>query len=184
MFGKAMIFELTLLLVAWILSWFFSIPLWGEIVWDWMGVLVGLSSTLPMFSLFFWLLQSKWEPCQEIRQMMDEAVLPIFKDFSILQIALLSIAAGISEEVLFRAVIQGGLQSALGIPIAIMISSFLFGICHALTRFYLVLATIMGVYLSLVWMSTGQLLGPIITHTVYDFVVLIWYLCLGVKPNY
>lgn len=184
MFGKAMIFELTLLLVAWILSWLFSIPLWGEGIWNWYGMIVGITSTLPMLSLFFWLLQSKWEPCREIRKIMDDAVLPIFKDFSIFQIALLSFAAGISEEVLFRAIIQGGLQSILGIPIAITLSAFLFGICHALTRFYLVLATIMGVYLSIVWMSTGQLLSPIVTHAVYDFIVLIWYLRLGVKPNY
>ena len=160
MFSKAMIFELTLLLVGWILSWFFSIPLWGGSSWDWIGFIVGLTSTLPMLSLFFWLLQSNWEPCKEIRHMMDEAVLPMFKDFTILQIALLSIAAGVSEEVLFRAV------------------------CHALTKFYLILATIMGIYLSLVWMSTGQLLSPIITHAVYDFIVLIWYLRLRVSPNY
>jgi membrane protease YdiL (CAAX protease family) len=176
MFGKAMIFELTLLLVAWIVSWLFSIPLWGNGGWDKIGIIVGLTSILPMLSLFFWLLQSKWEPCQEIRQMMDEAVLPIFKGFSILQIASLSIVAGISEEVLFRAIIQGGLQSATGIPIAIAISAILFGICHALTKFYFILATIMGIYLSLVWMSTSQLLSPIITHAVYDFIVLVWYL--------
>ena len=171
-----MIFEHTLLLVAWTLSWLFSIPLWGTGVWDWMGIVIGLTSILPMLSLFFWLLQSKWEPCREIRQMMDEAVLPLFKDFSILQIALLSIAAGISEEVLFRAVIQAGLQSAIGIPVAVAFSAILFGVCHALTKFYFILATIMGIYLSLVWMSTDQLLSPIITHAVYDFIVLIWYL--------
>ncbi len=115
--------------------------------------------------------------------MMDEAVLPLFKDFTILQIALLSIAAGISEEVLFRAVIQGGLQSASGTPIAVAISALLFGLCHALTKFYFILATLMGVYLSLVWMSTSQLLSPMIAHALYDFIVLVWYLRLRVKPN-
>ncbi|MDC0325509.1 CPBP family intramembrane metalloprotease, partial [bacterium] len=94
------------------------------------------------------------------------------------------ITAGIGEEVLFRAVIQGGLQSTLGIPVAIAISAFIFGVCHALTRFYLILATIMGIYLSLVWISTGQLLGPIITHAVYDFIVLVWYFRLRVSPTY
>ena len=113
MFGKAIIFELMLLLFAWLAAWLFSIPLWGEDKWNWIGAAVGITSTLPMVSMFFWLLQSKWEPNRKICQMMDEAVLPLFKDFTILQIALLSIAAGISEEVLFRAVIQGGLQSSL-----------------------------------------------------------------------
>ena len=141
MFGKAIIFELILLLFAWLVAWLFSIPLWGEDKWNWLGFALGITSTLPMLSMFFWLLQSKWEPNRKISQMMDEAVLPLFKDFTILQIALLSIAAGISEEVLFRAVIQGGLQSALGMPIAVAISALLFGVCHALTKFYFVLAT-------------------------------------------
>ena len=183
MFVKAIIFELLLLLLAWLVAWFFSIPLWGEANWDWVGFGVGISSTLPMLSMFFWLLQSKWEPNRKIIQMMDEAVLPLFKDFTIFQIALLSIAAGISEEVLFRGVIQGGLQSASGLPIAVAISALLFGVCHALTKFYFILATLMGVYFSLVWMSTSQLLSPMIAHALYDFIVLVWYLRLRVKPN-
>ena len=101
MFGKAIIFELLLLLFAWLVAWLFSIPLWGEDKWNWLGFALGITSTLPMLSMFFWLLQSKWEPNRKISQMMDEAVLPLFRDFTILQIALLSIAAGISEEVLF-----------------------------------------------------------------------------------
>ena len=128
MFGKAIIFELLLLLFAWLVAWLFSIPLWGEDKWNWLGFALGITSTLPMLSMFFWLLQSKWEPNRKISQMMDEAVLPLFRDFTILQIALLSIAAGISEEVLFRAVIQGGLQSASGTPIAVAISALLFGV--------------------------------------------------------
>ena len=183
MFGKAIIFELMLLLFAWLAAWLFSIPLWGEDKWNWVGVAVGITSTLPMLSMFFWLLQSKWEPNRKICQMMDEAVLPLFKDFTILQIALLSIAAGISEEVLFRAVIQGGLQSVSGMPLALAISALLFGLCHALTKFYFMLATLMGVYLSLVWISTSQLLSPMIAHALYDFIVLVWYLRLRVKPN-
>ncbi len=184
MFAKAMIFELSLLLVAWVVAWFFSIPFWGSGSWDWMGVLVGLTSTLPMLSIFFWLLQSKWDACVEIRKMMDQAILPLFKGFSVTQIALLSITAGISEEVLFRAVIQGGIQAAAGLPLAIFVSAFLFGLCHALTRFYFILASLIGVYLSMVWMATDQLLSPIITHAVYDFIVLHWYLRLRVSPNY
>lgn len=183
MFGKAIIFELMLLLLAWLSAWLFSIPLWGEDKWNWVGVAVGITSTLPMLSMFFLLMQSKWEPSRKIIQMMDEAVLPLFKDFTILQIAILSIAAGISEEVLFRAVIQGGLQSASGLPIAVVISALLFGVCHALTKFYFVLATLIGVYLSLVWISTSQLISPMIAHALYDFIVLVWYLRLRVKPN-
>ena len=33
----------------------------------------------------------------------------------------------------------------------------------------------MGLYLSLVWMASGQLISPIITHAAYDLLALGWY---------
>lgn len=176
MFLRIVFFESSLLLVAWVLGWFLGVPLFDIQRWNWKGLAIGLTSTLPLISMFFWLLQSKWEPCQNIRRIMDAVIRPMFQGFSILQLLILSLVAGISEEILFRGVIQGGTQISMGTPAAILLSAVLFGACHALTPFYFVLATFMGVYMSVVWLATGQLLAPIITHAVYDFLVLVWYL--------
>jgi len=176
MFLRIVFFESTLLLVAWVLGWLLGVPLFDVHTWNWKGLAVGLSSTLPLISMFFWLLQSQWEPCQNIRRIMDVVIRPMFQEFTILQLLVISLVAGISEEILFRGVIQGGAQTSMGAPAAIVLSAVLFGACHALTPFYFVLATFMGVYMSVVWMATGQLLAPIITHAVYDFLVLVWYL--------
>lgn len=176
MFLRIVFFESSLLLVAWVLGWFLGVPLFDIQKWNWKGLAIGLTSTLPLISMFFWLLQSKWEPCQNIRRIMDAVIRPMFQGFSILQLLILSLVAGISEEILFRGVIQGGTQISMGTPAAILLSAVLFGACHALTPFYFVLATFMGVYMSVVWLATGQLLAPIITHAVYDFLVLVWYL--------
>lgn len=176
MFLRIVFFESSLLLVAWVLGWFLGVPLFDIQRWNWKGLAIGLTSTLPLISMFFWLLQSKWEPCQNIRRIMDAVIRPMFQGFSILQLLILSLVAGISEEILFRGVIQGGTQISMGTPAAILLSAVLFGACHALTLFYFVLATFMGVYMSVVWLATGQLLAPIITHAVYDFLVLVWYL--------
>ena len=176
MFLRIVLFESSLLLVALVLGWLFDVPLLDIQAWSWKGLSVGLTSVLPLISLFFWLLQSQWEPCQNIRRIMNMVVKPMFEGFSILQLLIISMIAGISEEILFRGVIQGGLQALMGVPGAILLSAVLFGACHALTPFYFVLATLMGVYMSLVWLATGEILAPIITHAVYDFLVLIWYL--------
>ena len=36
------------------------------------------------------------------------------------------------------------------------------------------IAGLIGLYLGWLWMATGNLLVPIVTHTVYDFVVLVY----------
>src|SRR5262249_54526611 len=57
-------------------------------------------------------------------------------------------------------------------------ASVLFGLLHAVTPTYAVLATLMGGYLGGLWMATGNILAPIIVHALYDFVVL-YYLLAG-----
>lgn len=179
MFLRIVLFESSLLLVAWVLAWFLDTSFLDLHRWSWKGLAVGLTSTLPLISMFFWLLQSKWEPCQNIRRIMDVFIRPIFQQFTVLQLLVISIVAGISEEILFRGVIEGGAKSSIGTVAAILLSAVIFGACHALTKFYFVLATFMGVYMSVVWMATGQLLAPIVTHAVYDFLILLWYLKFG-----
>ena len=101
--------------------------------------------------------------------------MPLLGEVTFFQIILLSALAGMGEEVLFRGVIEGGLTSIVGRWPAMMIAALLFGLCHALTPLYFFLATMMGLYLSLVWMASGQLISPIITHAAYDLLALGWY---------
>ncbi|MEI6785094.1 MAG: CPBP family glutamic-type intramembrane protease [Verrucomicrobiota bacterium] len=43
-------------------------------------------------------------------------------------------------------------------------------------RTYAIVAALLGVYLGLLWMWTGNLLTPMITHAVYDFATLVYFL--------
>jgi len=47
-------------------------------------------------------------------------------------------------------------------------TSLAFGLLHALTPAYFVLAALMGAYLGWLQMETGNLLVPIIVHWLYD----------------
>ncbi len=80
------------------------------------------------------------------------------------EILLLSAAAGVGEEVLFRGVLQG--------VAGIWIPSIVFGLLHALTPTYFILATGIGVYLGYLQAGTGNLLAPILVHSIYDAVAL------------
>lgn len=79
-------------------------------------------------------------------------------------IMLLSAAAGIGEELFFR----GMLQSYIGVVAAAVV----FGLLHALTPAYFVLATVIGIYFGFVYESTNNLLIPMVGHAVYDIFAL------------
>jgi membrane protease YdiL (CAAX protease family) len=94
---------------------------------------------------------------------------------------ILSLAAGVAEETLFRDAIQGGLAERVGPIFAILLASALFGASHMLTWTYGILAALIGVYLGVLYILTGNLLAPMITHALYDAVFLVW--SLKVRPS-
>jgi membrane protease YdiL (CAAX protease family) len=76
----------------------------------------------------------------------------------------ISACAGLGEEILFR----GLLQSVVGI----LPSALVFGLLHALTPFYFLFATAIGLYFSFLLTISGNLLVPIVAHAVYDLFAL------------
>lgn len=76
----------------------------------------------------------------------------------------ISLWAGLAEELLFR----GLLQQLWGVTAA----SLIFGLLHALTFGYFLLATAMGFFLGGLLHSTGNLLVPVAVHALYDIFAL------------
>ncbi len=175
-FFIACVFEGGLLLVAWIVAALTATPLFADFHWDGMDALKGIAAALPPALFFVWSMNSDWRPLHRIHQALEEFARPIFGDFSIPQLLAVSLIAGIGEEVLFRSVIQGGLSSAAGAIVALVIASVLFGIVHLVTVGYAVGAAVMGGYLGWIWLQGGNLLIPIVTHAVYDFIALAWFI--------
>jgi membrane protease YdiL (CAAX protease family) len=56
-----------------------------------------------------------------------------------------------------------------------------FGLAHALTVTYAVLAALVGGYLGWLHLASGNLLVPVLAHALYDFIAL--RLLLRVKPT-
>jgi membrane protease YdiL (CAAX protease family) len=73
---------------------------------------------------------------------------------------------------LFRGFLQAWLETMLGSLGGLLVASFLFGAAHPITAGYVVIATLMGGYLGWLWQASGNLLVPIVTHALYDLVVL------------
>ena len=104
--------------------------------------------------------------------------MPLFRQATLTQLAVISLMAGLGEELLFRGVIQGKITQVVGGPagnwVGAIVAALLFGLAHSVSLTYAILAALIGLYLSWTWLATGNLLVPIAAHTVYDFVALVY----------
>jgi membrane protease YdiL (CAAX protease family) len=140
-------------------------------------LLYGSFAAIPMM-LVFGLLQlvERFSPVAEIRRVLDELLVPFLRGSTFLERLGLCAAAGLGEELLFRGLIQSWLTAALGPVPGLLLGGLLFGLAHPITRLYVVLATLFGVYLGWVWIASGNLLVPVVAHGLYDLAALEWLL--------
>lgn len=138
----------------------------------------GLLAACPML-LGLWLsVRFPIGPLAPLARLVRERIAPLFRETTVWQLALISVVAGIGEELLFRGLLQEGLARLIGPPagvgIAILLAGLLFGAVHWLSTTYAVLAAGIGIYLGWLFWITGNLAAPIATHAVYDFVALVY----------
>jgi membrane protease YdiL (CAAX protease family) len=84
--------------------------------------------------------------------------------------ALLSLNAGVVEELVFRLAVPALLYGAFGsAAIALISSALLFGALHAYQGVIGVLGTtLVGAFLLLLYVATGSILAPIVVHVLID----------------
>jgi uncharacterized protein len=170
------LFEGGLSVLALLLGWLFGQPPLTAVAIDLAGFGLGVAASLPMLAGF---VLANWLPLPAFLRLLrvfDEFGRPFFARYTVLDLAVLSLAAGIGEELLFRGVVQAVLDRWWGTWAALPVASLLFGLLHALTPTYAVLATLAGLYLGGVWLLTGNLLVVIVAHAIYDFIALVYLL--------
>jgi len=169
-------FELLLAVLALAWSWIFHRPTLSDIHWSLDGVVVGVAAAIPPLAFFVWTLNSNLRLWSHHRDLLESLLRPLFGNWSVPQLFTISLIAGISEEAFFRGAIQGSLGDRVNVILAVVVASGLFGACHLLTWTYAIIAAFIGAYLGLLWLWTGTLLTPMITHAVYDFAALVYFL--------
>jgi membrane protease YdiL (CAAX protease family) len=170
----AVLVEGGLFVLATLLGWALGQSPMQYFGWDGADALRGVAAALPPVALFAVLQRWPVGPLARIRRFSEQVIRPILAPCSVLDLLGISVLAGLGEEMLFRGVLQASLAHWLDAGLALAVASLLFGLMHAITLTYALLATLMGAYLGAVWVYTGNLLVVIITHALYDFVVLLW----------
>jgi membrane protease YdiL (CAAX protease family) len=123
------------------------------------ALLVLIASVGPV-SRLGWVQRAMTSITGRLQKMLGPTMLAL----TTMDIVLLSTAAGIAEEMFFR----GLLQSYIGI----IGSAAVFGLLHALTPAYFVMATAIGLYFGFLYETSGNLLIPMAGHAVYDVFAL------------
>ena len=147
------------------------------------GILYGCLAGIPIILSIELIRRIPWEPIQELERLTDDGMIKALLELRPSELIVISICAGIGEELLFRGwllywLAEGaGSSSASPSPVALgaalVVSSLVFGLFHPITRLYVVLASIMGLYFGALVIYTENLLVPIAAHATYDAVQLI-----------
>lgn len=177
--------EMTLALISLLLGWWSGV----NVVQPFLGrslsadLIVGFLATLPLLGGMLLVDRSRLAPFRQLRDVVDRLILPVLNGASVWMLALISLAAGLGEELLFRGLIQQGLTQGwliqgwsreLGLVVAWLVAGGLFGLAHAITRAYFGLAVVAGLYLGFLYWYFESLLIPIACHALYDFCALLY----------
>lgn len=144
------------------------------------AVAVGLMAAIPLFVALRIFDALPFAPLQRLRELVRDLLNQWLGGSSHWQLALVALSAGAGEEVLFRGLIQAGLERWIGPPwgvgVGLVVASLLFGVCHWLSTTYALLAMAAGLYFGLLMIATESLWTPLVAHAVYDFIALVYLL--------
>lgn len=138
------------------------------------AILLGLLATLPMLLALVAVLSVRWAPLVRLRRDSLRLAGDLLQGAGMVPLLLVSLAAGLGEEVLFRGALQPLLEGWLGPWGGVAGAAALFGLAHPISREYVILALLIGLYLGGLTLWAGNLVPAIVAHAAYDFVALCW----------
>ena len=191
-------FELSIGLIGLLVAWVVHmdarayLPSLEQLDWWATGwqVFIGAVASVPMLIVITLLMKLDHEPIQAIKRLSDDPTMKSLLSLSYPELLVLSLCAGIGEELAFRGCLLPWMTAiedpnativnpydvgdpfSDAIPIvlvsAVVFSSILFGLLHPITKLYVVVAAIMGVYFAVLMILTNSLIVPIVAHAAYD----------------
>lgn len=155
-----------LVLVALLLAAALGLHPLDAIHWNLADVGWGVLAILPMLALYLVL--------GDLRELVVNMLGGPLSRMYWYDLMLIAALAGFGEELLFRGVLQPWLAQ-INETFGLIATNILFGLAHAITPVYVLFATGVGFYMS--WLADHpggrNLLRPILTHAVYDWIALV-----------
>lgn len=168
-------FESSLVVLAYGVGWLWNVDPMADFRFSWEPMLWGLAGTLPLYGLFLLSYRIPLGGLRPIKRLLIERLGPFLGACHWWELLYLGLLAGLTEEILFRGVLQPLAESRWGWAAGIAFSNFLFAMAHFVTPLYAVLAGLTGLYLGLSLDFGGgrNLLTPVFIHALYDFLAFL-----------
>ena len=176
---NVLVVEVVLAAVGLVVGWWIGTPILENTRVDLPAGVLALAATLPLVAFVFWGMRSKGARLPEL---VRETIVPLFASCSLLEILLISIMAGIGEEVFFRGFLQGSLGRVVNPWIALALVSTLFGLAHYVSLGYAIFAGLAGVYMGALLLLTGNLFVAMAVHALFDFAALAFISRMTLSP--
>ena len=154
------------------LSILLNAPLRPHLQFNINDIFLGVIATIPLAIFLVWFSRTKIPLFADFRQSQIEFFADSNFKFTRSRIIIMSLAAGFGEEILFRGFLQVWLSQFIPAISAVLIAGIVFGLLHFRTALYAIIASIVGIYLGVLFLFSGNLLTAITTHAVYDLVAL------------
>ncbi len=171
-FSQLLFFSLGLLIISVALTYGhdYSWSLFGHT--GWLSVPLGIVIAVFMFVCPVWLITHHWLRLHSFYELIAY-LHKMTSGLSFGQIILISFCAGVGEELLFRGALQSWLQELIGFYSAVVISSLIFAILHAMTLYYFLITFFISLCFGVLFHYSQSMLLLITIHTVYDVIALI-----------
>ena len=151
----------------------FSIVSVTGLAWSWYGhlssfaILWGVLFGLVLYAAVYFLSNRYLAHNTEMRRLYRQLT-RLFGHLGWPGILLLSLLAGLGEEMLFRVLLQGGLSQYIGELTALMVASLAFGLMHFLSKLYVFVTFVIGLIFGIAYLLTESFLLVATAHFIYD----------------
>jgi membrane protease YdiL (CAAX protease family) len=168
----ALVFEAALIPLALGLALLFGVQPWADLLATPAMLLAALAATAPPLAALALAIRLRPVWLRQIDAMLRDLVDMLFGGHDRVAVVLVAGLAGLGEELLFRGAIQAWLVD-VGDPVSgVVLAALIFGLAHYVTTAYFIAASLMGLYLGLLYQLSGNLLLPVLVHALYDWVAI------------
>jgi membrane protease YdiL (CAAX protease family) len=137
--------------------------------WRWLAVAMGVGGSLFLLWQMVTVAGKPGELAKMREQMGELSALIPRNPAESRAFAMVSVTAGICEEIVYRGMLMGALIPALGLWPAVALSSVIFGMGHVYQGMTgIIKTTLVGVFMALLTVFSGSLLVAIVLHAIID----------------
>ena len=182
LFRTAIVFETSLGLLALVLGWILgpdaralvpepALEQLPTILWS---LLYGTLAAVPILVAVELIRRLPLEAVRRLERISEDGIVALLLRLRPAELIVISLCAGVGEELLFRGWMLhwlaggSGQSTSLELGVGLVASSLAFGMVHPITKLYIFLAAVMGLYFGVLLLVSGNLLVPIAAHAAYD----------------